>query len=1558
MKNFLHIFSFLAVTLVGTFSFSQTYPVQTNTHLTGPFTNHIPDYLEPGNSKLQVALQITDVNVGVLHVRLKFKLTGPNGVIETKSTYAPPMITLNFGVPTMLDGADLANYFDASNLNFSNSQTQSLYTTNSNIQEGFWTWCVEVYDATNPTAEVLSTNSCPIVFISTNLPPLTNLPICGSTLAQAPTVLFTWTPMPSYLPSDAEVSYIFELFAIPIASFTNVAQIISMQPFFTIGLLSGTTSYLLNTNEVPLTSQFHYVWRVQVQNTYGNSGNITTNAYMNNGYSIPCEFMLENNDQIAINSLEIALTSEGTGISVGKSTWVVTDTENNNNNFDGFVLAYRKAGNPDYTWYEQNVTGSQYIITQLDDSTIYETKIKGYIGNEESDWTAIDTFITKRNPSFVCGDSDVPPLPTEFTPLPTVDAFPGIDIAQGQFSMKVTDIQPIAAGTPGHFKGTGRISIGFLLVTVRVSFDDLEVDDQYVAHSGVIMVITKGMDQWLSEQYLNNVTPIKVDSIFDGYGFSNDTTGFYVCDGDTIFFQVIAPLPSVYIDANGTTYEFWPDGSIIVKPYGKLSLDHLDVTAEKNIIFEEHPELLTTTSGFGFDALKYSAWKDKYEVIQGEDEYQYVVPYKSMGRVDTDVIFAKISVPYNSAVDALTFEITGNTTPLTYEPVPDNNSLFKITLPVGAGNYEVYAMFNGLKLGKLNVKSYDEITKKITIVPIATVTLNKTTIETALNTIYKPANVKFNVTIAEPYLSTVFSHSTIFLDPETNLMSRYTPEMRALRDEYLAAHPLEDENSLIFVIPGFEDNSIEGYMPLGLSYGFVKAGIPQFERVLAHELGHGIGSFQHSWNNQGPPEESTNNLMDYSIDFDNIHLIEEQWETFRTGGSDFNFWDEEEDGSSASPQVCWYKVYIDNTTNYKVISREFWKRMPYVKLLGNNNWVNAVSPIEYLSTPTVVNFICLASSHELITTTKRLNVVYYNNIWVNGKWVRYFSEDKNTITLTAPGATYDFPVHNVYTVQRYIVNDNVVLEKVFNYNGIQYNPATIAGNVAQKTNIHLQAVEFLRDYYRHQLSDISLNGGVRYATGYTTDEHGYDVKIRAFDYSAGTCDGCDPAAGYATLKFELLVHIDFSMSKADLNTLLLKYGVKVMSSLEYYLWHNGMKETLNHIGGYYDIVNTQPSWVANLVADVLMATGPSAIIGFVTGNHWRTGDTLTGWDHVFNTFELIPIGGALVKIGRHSLKGMKIYGTVGRVFDVFDAVNKIPYHVVTKVKTLNTQLFVLGGEYANKLTLVFKGGATPIRLANFNEEGMIIETAYSGGAGYDVIGDMGTISVLDNGVYVERKVKIVQNGNAVGVIVEGLDEIFDFLKFKNLTGVTPTGNKLTNIRKGEFLNFGYQIKPTSGQIKTWIDEMIINGDNLGERTEEIVDKILESSGYTKVNGKYGSNNGYDHIYVNGTENNFDDVIIIESKQFRYKNNKADDIIEHNGLTFNQPGTNTELPAQMKDAWIKYVADKLLDSTNPLDVAVGTRINYLLEFDRSKIYKFVAAVDKSKGEINFLKLNIY
>ena len=60
-------------------------------------------------------------------------------------------------------------------------------------------------------------------------------------------------------------------------------------------------------------------------------------------------------------------------------------------------------------------------------------------------------------------------------------------------------------------------------------------------------------------------------------------------------------------------------------------------------------------------------------------------------------------------------------------------------------------------------------------------------------------------------------------------MSRYTPEMRALRDEYLAAHPLEDENSLIFVIPGFDDNSIEGYMPLGLSYGFVKAGIPQFE---------------------------------------------------------------------------------------------------------------------------------------------------------------------------------------------------------------------------------------------------------------------------------------------------------------------------------------------------------------------------------------------------------------------------------------------------------------------------------------------------------------------------------------------------------------------------------------------------------------------------------------------------------------------------------------------------------------------------------------------------------
>lgn len=87
---------------------------------------------------------------------------------------------------------------------------------------------------------------------------------------------------------------------------------------------------------------------------------------------------------------------------------------------------------------------------------------------------------------------------------------------------------------------------------------------------------------------------------------------------------------------------------------------------------------------------------------------------------------------------------------------------------------------------------------------------------------------------------------------------------------------------------------------------------------------------------------------------------------------------------------------------------------------------------------------------------------------------------------------------------------------------------------------------------------------------------------------------------------------------------------------------------------------------------------------------------------------------------------------------------------------------------------------------------------------------------------------------------------------------------------------------------------------------------------------------------------------MESKQFKYKNNVATELIEHNGIQLNSPNDKTKLPTQMSDKWIEYVGLKLENAgkTNTSDMLLY----------KDKITKYVSAIDKTTGEIHFLKLD--
>ncbi len=186
---------------------------------------------------------------------------------------------------------------------------------------------------------------------------------------------------------------------------------------------------------------------------------------------------------------------------------------------------------------------------------------------------------------------------------------------------------------------------------------------------------------------------------------------------------------------------------------------------------------------------------------------------------------------------------------------------------------------------------------------------------------------------------------------------------------------------------------------------------------------------------------------------------------------------------------------------------------------------------------------------------------------------------------------------------------------------------------------------------------------------------------------------------------------------------------------------------------------------------------------------------------------------------------------------------------------------------------------------------------------------------------------------------------FSLSSFKNITAKIPGGANKTNIGK-TLWNDAYKITPTNGSsAKNVVDDIIVNGDNLGAKTEGLVDDIMTGQGYQIADGKYyGANgvNGYDGIYYKGGIDNPSEIIIIESKQMS----------SSGSASLSGPNTNTGLPSQMSDNWINYVATDKLDGLGGLKQQTADAI---ISASNGSIQKYVAVVDKTTGEINFIKL---
>jgi len=177
---------------------------------------------------------------------------------------------------------------------------------------------------------------------------------------------------------------------------------------------------------------------------------------------------------------------------------------------------------------------------------------------------------------------------------------------------------------------------------------------------------------------------------------------------------------------------------------------------------------------------------------------------------------------------------------------------------------------------------------------------------------------------------------------------------------------------------------------------------------------------------------------------------------------------------------------------------------------------------------------------------------------------------------------------------------------------------------------------------------------------------------------------------------------------------------------------------------------------------------------------------------------------------------------------------------------------------------------------------------------------------------------------------------------QDLTPEVPRGNF---INKTKFNNRASKIDVSdNADLKNLVDDVLVNGDvdvSGGSKTEQIQDILFEDAGYSILDGKTGSNNGIDGLYIKGTVDNPVEIIVGEAKQWG----------SSGGVSVNAANANTGLPQQMSDDWIINVVQRL-EKAGKNDIAT------MLKKHQSKVQKYITVVNKSTQQVNVLKLGTF
>jgi filamentous hemagglutinin len=164
----------------------------------------------------------------------------------------------------------------------------------------------------------------------------------------------------------------------------------------------------------------------------------------------------------------------------------------------------------------------------------------------------------------------------------------------------------------------------------------------------------------------------------------------------------------------------------------------------------------------------------------------------------------------------------------------------------------------------------------------------------------------------------------------------------------------------------------------------------------------------------------------------------------------------------------------------------------------------------------------------------------------------------------------------------------------------------------------------------------------------------------------------------------------------------------------------------------------------------------------------------------------------------------------------------------------------------------------------------------------------------------------------------------------DLTPITPSASG--GISAAKLNSSSYAITDLTPAEQSMAQQVVMQGDSTGAVTENLVNAVAERQGLTVLDGgKYGSNNGFDHVLQNpdGTV-----TILMDSKQIT------------NGSTTLSQGAGGAM--QLTDSWVKNVLGNIDQTSAAYNAIENAMAN-------GTLVKGVAGVDRTTGQVTIVRV---